>query len=465
MLTLSPAPSPHVTFLGAARSVSGSMHLVEAAGRKVLLDCGSLRRSRLDETPVERSLPFVPSELDAVVLSHAHVDHCGLLPELVRQGYSGPIYCTAATRDLAALMLADSARIQEHEAFVLNAVGRGGDSPARSGPSRDDVARTVQQFQAIPYGRPQAVSHDLEIRLDDAGHLPGSAMVALVVAWHGRERRVTFTGDLGRPGAALLRPAAPVPAADVVVCESTSGGRVLETPADTAAALAEVVRRTVERGGKVLIPAFSLGRTQAVVDCLLTAMACGRVPVVPVYVDSPLATDLTEVYGRHRDALRPGADLHGPGVNYLRSTEESEELDERREPCVIVAPGGMCEGGRIVRHLKNHIDDPRCSVVLVSYQAPGTLGRRLLTPGPRVRIHGRSWNRWADVLELPGFSGHPDQQELLAYLEPLAGRVGRVCLVHGELEQGEVLAGLLRRSGFADVALPGLGESVALGTT
>jgi metallo-beta-lactamase family protein len=257
----------------------------------------------------------------------------------------------------------------------------------------------------------------------------------------------------------------------LVICESTYGARVLDAVASAAEKLAAIVRTTVEREGKVLIPAFSLGRTQVVVDCLVEGMQQGRVPAVPIFVDSPLAASIVEVYRRYPEDLKPGyaarlgrsAPAGGePAVHYLRTAEESQELTARRQPCIIVAPGGMCEGGRIVRHLKHHIDDPRCSVVLVSYQAPHSLGRRLLQPGPRIRIHGRPFNRWADFIELPGFSGHPDQNELLTFLLPLAETSSRLRLVHGEPEQATALAHLLRTRGLTDVAMAVFGETVSL---
>jgi metallo-beta-lactamase family protein len=456
---------PAVTFWGAALSVTGSMHLVEAAERKVLLDCGAVRSPRFESRRAPHDFPFAPADIDAVVLSHAHIDHCGNLPHLVHQGFTGPIYCTAATRDLIALMLADSARIQDEEAFVQSVIERG--APEADRPSgRQAVQRTLQQCVTLPYDEPCQLAPDIQVRLVNAGHILGSAMVALTIQATGREHTLTFTGDLGRLEAPLLHPPSPIPRADLVICESTYGGRVLDSVASAAARLAAIVQTTVQREGKVLIPAFSLGRTQVVVDCLVERMQLGRIPAVPIFVDSPLAAGIVEVHRRHPECLQPDyaarLGLTAPAVHFLHTPEESQELTARRQPCVIVAPGGMCEGGRIVRHLKHHIDDPRCSVVLVSYQAPHSLGRRLLQPGPRIRIHGRPFNRWADFIELPGFSGHPDQKELLTFLLPFAETSARVRLVHGEAEQATELAHLLRQRGLADVALAVFGETVSL---
>jgi metallo-beta-lactamase family protein len=462
--------NPTVTFWGAAQSVTGSMHLVEVGDHKVLLDCGLARGPRSASPSRHRPFPFTPHEISAVVLSHAHIDHCGHLPDLVRQGFEGPIYCTAATRDLLEVMLTDSVRFQEEDALVLSVLGRSED-PDRPPPwTRQHSDQTVQQCVPLPYDHFQEINGDLGFRLADAGHILGSAMIALTVAGRGGERTLTFTGDLGRPGSPLLQPPAPVPAADVLICESTYGGRRHEPMPRVAEALEDVVRRTVERDGKVLVPAFSLGRVQSVAHTLQQAICRGRLPAVPVFVDSPLAADIAEVYRRHPAYLSADtarqlqADpdfLGGQTIHYVRSAEESKHLATRREPCVVIASSGMCDGGRIVQHLKHNVDDPRVAIVLVSYQAPQTPGRRLLERGPTVRFLGRRWNKWAEVVDLHGFSGHADQGELLTLLRPLAGRVGKVRLVHGELEQAEALAEALHGEGFADVAVPELGESVS----
>jgi metallo-beta-lactamase family protein len=448
------------------------MHLVEVGGQKVLLDCGRAMGPRSDPRRRHVAFPFRPAEIDAVVLSHAHLDHCGNLPHLVRQGFDGPIYCTPATRDLVALMLDDTARLHEADARVLRVLEReGADPEVQTLLSHEDVSGTLGQFVPVAYDEPRPIGEGVTLRLVDAGHLLGSAMVALSARRGGREHRLTFTGDLGRRGMPLLRDPAPVPEADLLICESTYGGRVHEPLARTTDALAGAARRTLARGGKVLIPAFTLGRTQTVVSCLLEAMRDGRVPEAPVYIDSPLAADVADVYRRHPECLddrtlrqlREGDDPLDGGVEYVRSADGSRDLAERREPCVIVAASAMCDGGRIVRHLKANLDDPRCSVVLVGYQAPDSLGRRLLEPRPTVRFHGRTWNLWAEVIDLDGFSGHADRNDFLDLLGPLAGRTAQVRLVHGEPDQAAALADALRARGFADVAIPLPGEAVRVG--
>lgn len=466
-LPLGSAPEPTVTFWGAARSVTGSMHLVEFGDQKILLDCGTDRRKRSDaRTPP--SFPFAPRELSAVILSHAHIDHCGNLPSLVKQGYTGPVYCTPATRDLLGVILDNSIRFQEEEAAVLSIVGQA-NAPAPQGLySRRESGQLLRNCVPTGYEQPTQILPGVELRFVEAGHILGAAMVHLRFDVPGRPCSLTFTGDLGRRGLPFVRPAADVPPADVLICESTYGGAFHQPLDEMAETMSVVVRRTVERGGKVMIPAFSLGRTQLVVHYLQRWAREGLMPRLPVYVDGSLAPELAEVHRRHPDCLDPEAAQQiaepaaGHEVRYIRSREESEAVSNRSGPCVLIAPSGMCDGGRILHHLKNHMDDPRCSIVLVSYQAAGTLGAKLLEPKPSVHFHGRHWNLWSEVVKLEGFSGHAGHDDLMAALTPLAGQVKKVRLVHGEIDRAEALAEGLRRVGFDDVSAPFMGESVGL---
>ncbi|HVS34245.1 MAG TPA: MBL fold metallo-hydrolase [Gemmataceae bacterium] len=449
--------SPRVTFWGAAQSVTGSMHLVEAAGRRILLDCGLVRGRRDEARRRDARFPFPPSEIDAVVLSHAHIDHCGNLPNLVRQGFCGPIYCTPATRDLTAVMLGDSARIQEEDAVVAGVVhGAAADPPLYI---RSDAHRVVAQCTAVPYETPHEITPDVRLRFLDAGHILGSAMAELTIARQTRLSRITFTGDLGRRGLPFLREPSIVPSADLLICESTYGGRVHEGLDRLAPRMGDVVRRTLARGGKVLIPAFSLGRTQIVVHYLRRWMRDGVLPQAPLYVDSPTAADIAEVYDRYEDHFAADAGGGLPPVTYVRTAEDSKDLCLNPEPYIVVASGGMCDGGRIMTYLRQYIDDLRAAIVLVSYQAAGTLGRQLLDKKPTVRFHGRTWNKWAEVVEANGFSGHADQSDFLALLGGSAGQTAQVRLVHGEPEQAAALARSLREHGFADVEAPRLEET------
>jgi metallo-beta-lactamase family protein len=447
------------------------MHLFRANSHTVLLECGLFRGPREESRRRNGQFPFHPSQIDSVVISHAHVDHCGNLPTLVKQGFHGPVYCTPATRDLMHAILKDSARIQEEDAAHL-AMSRGYSEPLPEPLyTRVDAERAIDLCRVVAYETPRMIFPGVEMRFTDAGHILGSASVHLRVTLDdGGEQSLTFTGDLGRCHLPFLRPPAPIPPADVIICESTYGGRVHEPMEDTVRKLEEATHRTLTRGGKVLVPAFSLGRTQLVVHYLRRGMREGRLPRFPIYVDSPLATDIAEVYRDYPDALDETA-VFGPheadflgsdAVRYVRNFEESQQLSTRPGPCILVASSGMCEAGRIVNHLKRNVDDPRNTIILVSFQAPGTVGRRLLEKSPTVRFLGKDWNKWADVVHLDGFSGHADRHDFETLLGPLVGRAKRIRLIHGEREQAESLAKTLRGLGFADVSIPEAGETVSL---
>jgi metallo-beta-lactamase family protein len=455
-------PAPRLTFLGAAQFVTGSMHLLEADGRRFLLDCGIVLGRRAAVVEQNRRFPFAPADIDAVIVSHAHVDHCGNLPNLVAQGFAGPIYCTPATRDLMAIMLSDSARIQEEQLEIAHVIGLADECSTGALYSGHEVQLALERCVAIPYDRPFELSPGVRARFADAGHLLGSAMAHVTMDVSGREQTLTYTGDLGRPALQFLRPPAPLPAADLVVSESTYGGRTHQSVGDLARVLQDAVRRTIERGGKVLIPAFNLGRSQLVVHYLQHWMRHGELPDVPLFVDSPLAADITEVHRLYPELLAEPFrhEVANPLARHVRSARESRELSTRRGPCILVASGGMCEAGRIVNHLQCNVDDPRCTIVLVSFQAPGSLGRKLMDRGPTVRFRGRAWNKWAEVVALDGFSGHADRDDLRNYLHPLRGTGPRVCLVHGDLEQASALARTLRAEGIADTMIPQRGDSV-----
>ncbi len=437
---------PLVTFCGAAQSVTGSMHLIEVGSQRILLDCGLVRGRREESRQRNSRFPFDPARLNAVVLSHAHTDHCGNLPNLIRQGFRGPIYCTPATRELTAIMLADSARIHEEDAQVAGIIGSGRGSEPALAYTRSNAHRTIDQCIPVPYDHDIAISADAQLRFVDAGHILGSAISVLTLDHAGRTYRVTFTGDLGRRGVPFLRPPSPVPAADLIISESTYGGRKHDTLEVMATKMSEVVRKTVARGGKVLIPAFSLGRTQVVLYYVQRWMRDGTLPRLPIYVDSPLATEISVVYQHYADALESHAEVGLPPVHYFESAEEARQVSLQPEPCILIASGGMCEGGRIIQHLRLHLDDPRTSIVLVSYQAPHSPGAQLLELRPTVRFHGRNWNKWAEVGSINGFSGHADQDDFLALLGPALPETGKVRLVHGEPPQAEALAAGLRRA-------------------
>jgi metallo-beta-lactamase family protein len=471
MSTPSPSPTFTVTFWGAARTVTGSMHLVEAAGLKILLDCGLFQGHRAEARERNSRFPFRARDIDAVILSHAHIDHCGNLPHLVREGFDGPIYCTPATRDLTAVMLADSAKIQEEDAAYLNRKRPRGEPKVEPLYERADAHRTARLCYSVPYDRPLDLGRGLRVRLVEAGHLLGSSMVSLHLDRGGRERRLTFTGDLGRRGLPILRDPAPVPPADLLVSESTYGGKAHDPVDLLADGLGDLVRRTAGRGGKLLIPAFSLGRTQTVVYFLHQQMSAGRLADLPIFVDSPLSAEATEVFRLHPECfdeetvrvLEDDPDLFGGRrIRYVHTVEESKALNGRQDPCVIIASSGMCEAGRILHHLKHNVEDPRNTVLIIGFQAPDTLGRKLVERKPEVRILDRPLQVRAEVVVMNGFSSHADHNDFLAFLGPLAGQTAQVRLVHGEMPNSEALAAALRARGFSEVAIPDRGESVSI---
>ena len=450
--------SPTVTFLGAAHTVSGSIHLLETDRNRFLLDCGLFRGPREEARLRNSFFAFEPTSIDAIFLSHAHMDHCGNIPNLVRQGFGGPIYCTRATRDLIEIMLHDSARAHEKE--VADPRNRSGRNPQSSLFDAEDVERTMDLCVGVDYLETVDVNEDVQIRFIDSGHILGSAMIAIKMQQAGREHTITFTGDLGRRGVPFVAEPNRVPAADLIICESTYGGKQHDSLEVMAEKMSRLVTQTFERGGKVLVPAFSLGRTHLVLHYLRQWMAEERMPRMPIYVDSPLALRLDDVFASYQTYLKPEA--NEIECHWLETEEDAWLCTTQKEPAIIIASGGMCEGGRIVPHLKQHIDDPRCSLVLVSYQAADSMGAKLLSHAPTVRLHGTTWNKWIEVAEVKGFSGHADRDDFQFLLQVAAEKTGKVRLVHGELPQMQALASQLREMGFADVSAPKRKERTAI---
>ena len=450
---------PTVTFYGATQSVSGSIHLIEAGPYRFLLDCGLFRGPREEARAKNAHFAFDPASIDAIFLSHAHVDHCGNIPNLVRQGFSGPIYCTHATRDLIDVMLTDSARIQANES------GRSDYSRRPPGNSSslytlNDVDKTIEACVGVDYLDTIDVNANVQIRFIDSGHILGSAMIAVRIAFGDQEYSITFTGDLGRRGVPYVAEPSPVPAADLIICESTYGGKTHDTLEVMAAKMTDLVTKTVERGGKVLIPAFSLGRTHLVLYYLRLWMANGLLPRVPIFVDSPLAQKIDSVFQEYLGSQ--STEVEAIPFEWLETEDDAWFRTTQAGPAIIIASGGMCEGGRIVQHLRVHIDDPRSMLILVSYQASDSLGAQLLSPVPRVRFQGQSWNKWIEVAEVKGFSGHADKNDFEFLLRGAVKGTNKVRLVHGEPQQMLALGDQLREMGFSDVGAPKRKEMVTL---
>ncbi len=451
-----------VRFLGGVRTVTGSMHLVETEGGSILLECGMFQGPREESNHRNRFLPGPARKAGAVILSHAHIDHSGALPTLVKGGWRGAIHLTDATADLADLMLRDSAAIQEKDAEFLNRKRHGNGKPVEPLYSGEDAVRAVRQFRSHRYGEEWEPVPGTTARLADAGHILGSAVVHLTVREKEGTTRLVFTGDLGRKGLPLIRDPEPAGPADAVLCESTYGDRDHEPPEDTERRLLEVVDRTVRRGGKVIVPCFAVGRAQAVIYHLHRLRAAGRLGEVPIFVDSPLAVEATRVFAAHRDLFdaeaqefiaEHGKVFAGSRTSYLSSAEESRRLNDLAGPAVILATSGMCEAGRVLHHLRHGLGDPRNTVLFVGYQAEHTLGRRILEGVTPVRVFGEEREVRCEVAKVNGLSAHADRGGIADYLGTL-GRPRRVFLVHGDANRCEALRGYLAARGFHGAEVP-----------
>jgi metallo-beta-lactamase family protein len=443
---------------GAARQVTGSKHLLQIGERRVLLDCGLVQGPRAIADQQNRELPFPAGSIEAVVLSHAHVDHSGSLPQLVSQGFAGPIHCTPATADLAALLLEDSARIQAQDAAHL--ARRGGEFE----PYYDVAAveRTRRRFVRHSYRTPFELLPGIGCEFFDAGHILGSSMPVLRIDAGGPSLRIAFTGDHGRRGLPILRDPERLPEVDYLITEATYGDRLHEPRPQTLEALARIVDEEARDGGRILIPAFAVGRTQVLLHAFAQLVAAKRIPPQRIWVDSPLATKATQLVARYpelhdrelRSLIESGHDPFFPdGVRYVASADESKELNGLRSG-VVIAASGMLEAGRILHHLDHSIGRPEDCVVALGFMAEGTLGRKLVDGLEHVRIFGERRAVRCKVRTLPGFSAHADWQELLASFAHLVPVVRRVFVVHGEELPAARFRDRLESAGFRDVAVP-----------
>jgi len=459
-----------ITFFGAARTVTGSQHLIEVNGHRILLDCGLYQGRRADTYNRNLNFPFDPKQIDVVVLSHAHIDHSGNLPNLVKQGFKGDIIATFATRDLCASMLADSGHIHEKDAaFVNKKRKRRNEPPIEPLYTREDATRSMDYFRDQGYGRAKEIVPGVWLTLLDAGHMLGSSIVILDIDDRdaGREVRLVFSGDLGRAGIPIIRDPDTVDRADLLILESTYGNRTHPPYEDESKRLERIIQETYRRGGSIVVPAFAVGRTQQLVFTLHQLAVAGDIPRMPVFVDSPLATDVTAVYRLHpecydaetRQFILDGDDgrrdpFGFDDLTYTRSVEDSKRLNFLREPAIIISASGMAETGRILHHLKNRIEDPRTTVLIVGWQAEHTLGRRLVERAPIVRIFGEEYRNNAQVEVLNGYSGHADRNELMAWVGVMRDKPRRTFLVHGEPESAFALADDLRARFNMQVDVP-----------
>lgn len=459
----------HVTFSGAAREVTGSCHLLTVGEHTVVLDCGMFQGSRAESRAKNAVLPVPTERISSVVLSHAHIDHAGRLPFLTSRGYTGTIWATAATRDLCAVMLLDSAHIQEKDAEFLRKHGREAVEPLYR---TDDIAPMMKQMIGVPYEKTFDVVPGVRATFVDAGHILGSASVILDCTEGSTTRRLVFSGDIGRWGQPIIRDPQPPAGADVVIMESTYGDRDHPPIEDMRVRLAGIVNDTAAKGGRVLIPAFAVGRTQEIVYDLHYLARKNRIPAIPIYIDSPLAVDTTSVFGMHPEIFDRSEHLvqtvqdlfRFELVHYTRDVSESKALNAQRGPMVIISPSGMAEVGRILHHLKNGASDPRNTILIAGFQAEHTLGRRIVERRPTLRILGDDVPLRARVEVLNGYSAHADRTELTRWIDAVREKsraTPPVWLVHGEPTSQDALAARLQPRGY-EVHMPSPGDRAQL---
>lgn len=457
-------------FLGGVRTVTGSCHVLEVDGERVLVDCGLFQGHRKEAERRNRELPFDPAQITRAVLGHAHIDHSGNLPTLSKHGYANSIYCTHATRDLVTLMLRDSAHIQAKDAeFVNKREGLRGRNQIQPLYDDNDVEATLSLFRTSGYRKPFFPTTRVRATFFPAGHILGSALTLFEVDNVGQTIRILYAVDLGRRKLPILKDPSQVTDIDVLIIESTYGNREHEDIEGAQDRLGRVIQDTVARGGKVIIPAFALGRTQEIVRSIARLIDSKRVPKIPVYVDSPLAVNITSVFSTHPEEfdretydeiLRGGDPLGTRYVRFITSTDDSKKLNEKAEPCIIISASGMCEAGRILHHLRNNIEDSKNTIAIVGYQAQDTLGRRLVERQEEVKIFGELFQRRAQIEVLNAYSAHADQSDLVDFIEHAGRKLRQIYLVHGETEPQEALLELINARGYTHAHVPETGEIV-----
>lgn len=450
-----------LTFLGAADSVTGSKHLLDTGEHRILLDCGLYQGFKHLRERNWARLPVEPRDIDAVVLSHAHLDHSGYLPALVKHGFRGPVYATAATCDLARLMLLDSAKLQEEDAQHANEHRYSKHHPALPLYTMRDAHRALGHLKPLGFGQAQALGPHVQCDLLPAGHLLGAAIVRLRM----RQHTLVFSGDLGRAHDLLMPPPAPVRQADVLLVESTYGDR-RHPDADAPGALARIVRETAQRGGKVLMPTFAVGRAQALLLSIHRLKQAGEIPrQLPVYLDSPMASEATRVYARHRSLMRMPADeidAMCEGVTFVETPEQSAQVTRSAYPAIVLAASGMATGGRVLHHLKAVVGDDRHHIVFPGFQVPGTRGAKLVGGAREIKIHGEYWPVRAPITQLEGLSGHADADELMAWLKGFEHPPAKVYVVHGEPSAADALRSRIQDELGWRAQVPEHGSTVTL---
>lgn len=464
-----------LTFYGAAREVTGSKVLVETEqGKNILFDCGQFQGKGLETDAQNRALPFSAASIDHIILSHAHIDHSGLIPFMYRHGFTGSVICTNATRDLCSIMLADSGKIQEHDTITFNKRrAKKGLRPVEPLYTQADAVSSMRLFISVAYDRKFRIDDFTTVRFTNTGHMLGSGVVTLELKEKEGIKRLAYTGDIGRPGSRILKSPEPFPQADFLITESTYGDRLHPTMKESDEELFRVVHRTcVEKRGKLIIPAFSVGRTQEIVYSLNTLYNANRLPRVDIYVDSPLSVNATTIFRMHtecfnedvREVMLTDPDPFGfNSLFYITSVEQSKSLNDIKQPVIIISSSGMMEAGRVKHHLANSISNPANTVLAVGYCAPSTLGARLLRGEKEVSIHGEKYPVNADIERIESYSGHGDYREMGDYLscqDPV--RLKNTFLVHGEYETQKKYKNYLMSRGFGNITIPAAGESITL---
>jgi len=464
-----------IKFIGAAREVTGSKHLITTlSGKKILLDCGMFQGKGLETDAMNRNLGFDPAEIDHIILTHAHIDHSGLIPYVYKMGFRGSVICTNATRDLCAIMLADSGHIQENDVrwFNKRRITRGL-APVEPIYTEREARECMELFIGVAYNRKFRIDPEIRVWFTNTGHMLGSGVATLEVQEKGELLRIAYTGDIGRPENRILKAPQAFPQCDFLITESTYGNRLHPKMQEAETELLRVIRETcLEKGGKVIIPSFAIGRTQEVVYALNNFFNEGKLPRVNIYVDSPLAVNATDIFRMHTDSLN--GDVHDVMVNdpdpfgfgslfYLKSPEESKRLNLYKKPCVIISASGMMEAGRIKHHLANNIEDPNNTILAVGYCAPSTLGARILSGEREVSIFGEKHPVNARVERIEAFSGHGDYQEMIEYLQCQdPSLIKKVFLVHGEFESQSYYKSQMLEAGYRHVEIPEPGQEYTL---
>lgn len=469
-----------IKFCGAAQTVTGSQHLLEINGKKILLDCGLYQGKREEAYDINRHFLFDPYELHCVILSHAHIDHSGNLPMLYSRGFSGDIYTTSASRDLCSIMLLDSAHIQESDIKYVNKRRlRKNLVPFHALYTTEDAKNVIKNFKTVSYRKKFCIDgmcEKVSVEYFDAGHILGSAMMVLEIEENGRKFRFGFTGDIGRPGLPILRDPEFMGDVQFLITESTYGGRVHDKSNMMDDQLAAVLKEAISRGGKIIIPAFSVGRTQEIVYSLSKLFDSEVIDRIPVFIDSPLSTKATDIFRLHpecydkefSDLIFNGNEVFElPNLRYVKDVEESKSLNSLNESCLIISASGMAESGRVLHHLKNNIEDPKSTVLIVGFMAEHTLGRRLIEakdePGAEVKIFGDEFKVNAKIVVLNSFSAHADKDELREYFDKFDRNVlEKIFLVHGEPDQQMIFRDTLKSMNFRDVSIPFKGETFDL---